>query len=246
MQPAEEEDERRGVVFGAPKANQPSLLQPLPPPFAFRPLTDAMSLHLRVLVGDISSHVATAIAVSSNQALAGAQNPSYWRFAGRRSTNNSVREKAGPELALHCIRLGRELDEGEAVSTPAFDLRSASHIIHANVPDGMYVTPGGNDKHLQTLELPVLRRAFASVLEAAAASGADSVAIPALGCGVLGWSPGLSAGAAAAAIKGHAAEASDMRLRRVDLVLATGGMRDVWRGVFERELGLGGEDGWRL
>ena len=40
----------------------------------------------------------SAIAVSSNLALAPNNNPHYWRFAGREGTNGAVHDAAGPEL----------------------------------------------------------------------------------------------------------------------------------------------------
>lgn len=59
---------------------------------------------LRLRKGDVTALLADALATSSNAALSGNLNPSYWRFAGKENANGRVHELGGPELAAACQR----------------------------------------------------------------------------------------------------------------------------------------------
>ena len=141
-------------------------------------------LRLRLCVGDIASwRGVDCVAVSTNRTLQGNENPTYWRFAGRKSVNGAVRSVGGPELAEACKAqaLRRHCEVGEAVVTPAFgDLarRGCRHVVHVMVPDGLQIHGGGTDRHVQRMALPVMRQSFSAVLDAAADVGALSAAMP--------------------------------------------------------------------
>lgn len=125
---------------------------------------------------------------------------------------------------------------GSVVVTPAFGklLQSARMVVHAVAPDGrghhLPRRSGGADAHHA-----LLRRAFAAAIMEADAAGADSIAIPALGCGVHCW------GAVAAARA--ALEATDEWLRRpsslqrVDFVLLSDDVRSAWEACARGQLG---------
>ena len=75
------------------------------------------------------------------------------------------------------------------------------------------------------------------MLSQAAALGCDSVAIPAIGCGVQGWRPAAAARAALEAIAEHNATTHAGTPTRIDFVLRA---NDAWRGfrpVAEKILG---------
>ena len=161
---------------------------------------ERLALELRLVRhADIASWAAAdAIVSSSNSALAPNNNAHYWRFAGREGTNGAIHAAAGPELLEACrvfgdvdlqrIGRGQALNRrrnntrcavGEAVSTPAFGALRCEHVIHAVTPDGMF----GQDEDSNRL----FRQTYDSVLAQCGWLGVDSVAIPALGCGVHGW-----------------------------------------------------------
>ena len=198
-------------------------------------------LRLRLCVGDIASwRGVDCVAVSTNRTLQGNENPTYWRFAGRKSVNGAVRSVGGPELAEACKAqaLRRHCEVGEAVVTPAFgDLarRGCRHVVHVMVPDGLQIHGGGTDRHVQRMALPVMRQSFSAVLDAAADVGALSAAMPALGCGVNGWSPSLVAAAAAHALADAAAASG--AVSAVDLIMGSQQMARAWGEVLEAALG---------
>ena len=218
-------------------------------------------LRLRLCVGDIAAwRGVDAVAVSSNRTLQGNDNPAYWRFAGRLSTNGAVRAACGPDLDAafqSARRSGAACEVGEASVTPAFGAlahRGCRHIVHVVAPDGLQVHAGGSDQHVQRTAQPLLRQSFGAALAAAAACRARSLALPALGCGVNGWRPSLAAAACAYACADAAATTpSGGTLRRVDLVMWDDSMAQQWRETLIRLLGPSqdtmrpsSDDEWRL
>ena len=128
--------------------------------------------------------------------------------------------KRGTSAVLRC-------PAGECVSTPAFGDVRAAHIIHAVAPDsefgyeGQY-TGGNIDAELSGVEgkqryasdLPhftppdeVLLSTYVSVLSEAERLGAADVVCPALGTGVKGWKPAISAAFGLEAAARHVASA---------------------------------------
>lgn len=162
------------------------------------------------------------LVTSANDSLVGNDQPNYWRFTGRRNADGALREEGGPELEAACraiepvtcgvrrdvVRWTRGVKRGasavvrcptgSAVATPAFGKLQADAVVHAVAPDvewthGKYRGPSskGDDQMRPPEEL--LRSAYTAALARAADCGAVSVACPALGCGVKGWKPSVSA-----------------------------------------------------
>lgn len=67
----------------------------------------------------------------------------------------------------------------------------------------MFVSVGGNDAHLQKLNEHKLIETYSNVKKFA---NNDSIAIPALGCGVKGWRPHTSAKIARSVFEGYKGE----------------------------------------
>lgn len=204
-------------------------------------------MRLRLCVGDIAVwRGVDAVAVSTNRSLQGNANPQYWRFAGRESADGAVRRVAGEELAMVAAELHGTCSVGEAVATPAFGAlvtHGCRHVVHVVVPDGLQVHAGGSDRHVQQTGLLLLQQSFSAAIMAAAGCGARSLALPALGCGVNGWSPLLAAAAATHAIVDAAkARAVDTNIdttciSAVDVVLQTNAMALRWLSAVEAILG---------
>ena len=193
-------------------------------------------MRLRLAVGDIVTWRSHVIAVSSNRTLAGNENPNYWRFSGRRGTNGAAHIAAvEPQRSVATVRC----EVGQAVWTRAFGPlaeRGCTHVVHTVVPDGLYVHAGSSDAHVQAMSEPLLRESFSAVMATAAEVGAESVALPALGCGVNGWRPALAALAAAHAAAAAAGD-STRAPGRVDFVMVNVAMWRRWRQVLAGSLG---------
>ena len=95
----------------------------------------------------------------------------------------------------------------------------------------------------------MLRKAYLSVFEAAAAGcRVEHLAVPAIGCGVQGWRPAVSAHEAAHALEQAARERMvdpDSKLvvpSTVDLVMYNTSTWKTWRLVIEKVLGAPQEE----
>ncbi|WP_236024922.1 macro domain-containing protein [Arenibaculum pallidiluteum] len=104
--------------------------------------------------------------------------------------SGALHRAAGPELARAAGPLG-PLAPGEAAATPGFAL-PARMVIHAVAPPW---SGGGRG------EAEGLARCYAAVFRVAAASGARSLAIPAIGAGIYGWPPDAAAAIGVAAAR---------------------------------------------
>ena len=209
---------------------------------------------------DIALHCADALATSANAGLAGNANPNFWRFAGRKNADGALHRAAGPALLRACSALaadasGARCRIGKAVVTPAFDLH-AGVVIHAVAPDGEYAVglqqwwgkqswSGGGDAHggdaasrgvYLEKACPageadaLLAETYASILEAADSHGVSSLALPAIGCGVLGFHPSR---AAAVALRTFAEFARRERggaasLERIDVAFPSDNVFKAW------------------
>jgi O-acetyl-ADP-ribose deacetylase (regulator of RNase III) len=188
-----------------------------------------------------------ALATSANAGLVGNANPNFWRFAGKANADGALHRAAGPRLLDACHEVAAangsvRCDIGEAVVTPAFGLH-AENVIHAVAPDGLYAVglqtwwgrrqwSGGQSApavHLQ--EAPpagqaneLLTSTYASILTSACTIAARSVAMPAVGCGVLGFAAGRSAKVALGALAAH----SGGSLERVDVALLDDDAFSAW------------------
>ena len=173
--------------------------------------------------GRLEAQRAGALITSANDALSGNDQPAYWRFEHRDNVNDTLRAAAGPALARACLELPRVEDSdvrrdiarwpggckrgasapvrcptGSAVATAASGDLDAVVVVHAVAPD-VELTHGrysgrysGSSDDRDRLPEELLRGAYAAAL-AAAAAAATTAACPALGAGVKGWRPAISA-----------------------------------------------------
>ena len=206
--------------------------------------------------GRLEQQRASALITSANDSLVGNLQPDYWRFEGGINVDGALRAKAGPDLIDACLALPIKDDTGKrdlvrwtravkvgessvvrcptgsAVKTTAGAL-DADCIVHAVAPDveltyGRYRSSEGPEG--------LLRSAYRAAFKAA--GDVECVACPALGAGVKGWDPAVTAafGLEAAASAALANEAP----RRVDFVLDDAAFAS-WSRVAETLLGPGDE-----
>jgi O-acetyl-ADP-ribose deacetylase (regulator of RNase III) len=125
-------------------------------------------MEIRVLEGDITTLDVDAVVTAANAPLVGGG-----------GVDGAVHAAAGPRL-LAALREGWPdgIETGQAVVTPAFDLATASWVIHAVGP----VWRGGSAG-----EPELLAAAYVDSLARADDVGAASVAFPAISTGVYGY-----------------------------------------------------------
>ncbi|MGO4383482.1 macro domain-containing protein [Specibacter sp. RAF43] len=138
-------------------------------------------MDVTILRGDITTLSVDAIVNAANSSLLGGG-----------GVDGAIHRAAGPGLLAECrelrrIRLPDGLPVGGAVATGAGNLK-ARWVIH---------TVGPN-RHSGETDHALLQSCFARSCELAGRLGAYSVAFPAIGGGVYGWSPDDVARAAAA------------------------------------------------
>jgi O-acetyl-ADP-ribose deacetylase (regulator of RNase III) len=123
---------------------------------------------IEVVEGDITKIAADAIVNAANSRLAegGGVCGAIFRAAGRE------------KLAAACRAIGH-CATGAAVITPAFEIKSARHIIHAVGP--VYASHDNEEARR------LLRSAYRSAIELAAAHGCQSIAFPAISTGIYGY-----------------------------------------------------------
>lgn len=124
-----------------------------------------------LMLGDITTAPVDAIVNAANSGLLGGG-----------GVDGSIHAAAGPELAAACRRLpaenGRRCPPGQARITPGFALR-ARHVIHAVGPKyHEHPDPAG-----------CLASAYRHSLSLAMENHCESVALPAISCGVYGYPP---------------------------------------------------------
>lgn len=123
---------------------------------------------IEVIEGDITTVPASAIVNAANSEL---------RAGG--GVCGAIFRAAGVEkLAQVCDELG-QCPTGSAVITPAFDIQTAKHIIHAVGPVYASYSPAEARR--------LLRSAYASALRLGAEHGCASIALPAISTGIYGY-----------------------------------------------------------
>lgn len=121
-------------------------------------------MEIRVVRGDITTVVVDAVVTAANS-----------RLAGGGGVDGAVHDAAGPEL-VEASRALSPCPAGSAVVTPAFEMTTASWVIHAVGP--VYSSPEDE---------PVLASAYTSSLARADEVGARSVAFPGISTGIYGY-----------------------------------------------------------
>lgn len=142
-------------------------------------------MSIEVIQADITLLAVDAIVNAANEALAGGG-----------GVDGAIHRAAGPGLAEECRRLPEvrphvRCPTGEARITRGYRLH-ARHVIHTVGP----VWHGGGDG-----EAELLASCYRESLRLAQASGIDSLAFPAISCGVFGYPPEQAAPLAVGTIR---------------------------------------------
>ncbi len=170
-------------------------------------LRTTVSPALTVTVGDITRLDVDAIVNAANTSLLGGS-----------GVDGAIHRAAGPELRSYCETLGG-CATGEAKTTPGFSLK-ARLIIHAVGPDM---------REVPDLEagIRLLEATYRSVLREARANNIQSLAVPAISCGVYAF-PKQTAAAIAVRLLSEAVAAQG-KLISVQLVAFDEEMAQVYR-----------------
>lgn len=156
---------------------------------------------LELIVGDITQETVDVIVNSANE-----------RLGGGFGVDEAIHRAAGPELLFECLDFPMTIQEvrcptGEAVTTGAYGL-SAQYVVHTVGPDWR----GGHSR-----EAELLASAHHRALEQAHEVKAESVAFPAISCGIFGYPIEEAAPVSLKAITDHLK--SPTTVKQVRLVL---------------------------
>lgn len=144
---------------------------------------------MEALIGHVRvSIVRTDITTLAVDAIVNAANPS---LLGGGGVDGAIHRRAGPELLAECFKLGG-CPVGDARITRGYDL-PARHVIHAVGP----VWEGGRANEAQ-----LLRACYQRALALAHAHGVQSIAFPAISCGIHGYPHSPAASIAVNAVVG--------------------------------------------
>ncbi len=151
------------------------------------PATEIATPGLSVQHGDITRLQLDAIVNAANE-----------RMLGGGGVDGAIHRAAGPQLLAACralpeIRPGVRCPTGEAHITPGFEL-PAKHVIHTVGP----VWRGGGAR-----EDALLAACYRACLELAEAHALQSIAFPAISCGVYGFPVDRAASIAVQQVRRH-------------------------------------------
>ncbi|MEE2570975.1 O-acetyl-ADP-ribose deacetylase [Pseudarthrobacter sp. J64] len=168
----------------------------------------------KILQGDITTRAVDAIVNAANSTLLGGG-----------GVDGAIHRAAGPQLLAACQELRATdlpygLAPGAAVATPGFNL-PARWVIH---------TVGPNHHAGQTNKA-LLVSCFSESLRVADSLGAESIAFPAIGGGVYGWTGHQVAESAATALEGFEASHPGTTIALVEFVLFSPEMEGEFRAV---------------
>ena len=143
-----------------------------------------MPLRIQVLQADITALAVDAIVNAANETLLGGG-----------GVDGAIHRAAGPRLLAECealpeVRPGVRCPTGEARATRGHRLH-ARHVIHTVGP----VWEGGNAG-----EAALLASCYRASLQLAGLRGANSIAFPAISCGVYGYPAELAVPLAVSAV----------------------------------------------
>jgi O-acetyl-ADP-ribose deacetylase (regulator of RNase III) len=165
---------------------------------------------VQVLRGDLTRQAVDAIVNAANQ-----------KMLGGGGVDGAIHRAAGPALLEACravpeVRPGVRCPTGEARITPGFEL-AARHVIHTVGP--VY---GGRPRDAE-----LLASAFHSSLALAVEHSLESIAFPAISCGVYGYPLDE-----AAAIARQVVQAQTWALGEIRFVLFSEDVFTAWRQAF--------------
>lgn len=146
--------------------------------------------------GDITPFQVDAIVNAANELLMGGG-----------GVDGAIHRAAGPGLLEACLRIGR-CNTGEAVITPGFNL-PAKHVIH---------TVGPVWKDGQQGEADLLARCYRNSLALAEDHKLNSIAFPAISCGVYGYPIAQACAIAVTHVLAHFKEQANSSIEHVYFV----------------------------
>ena len=175
-------------------------------------------MNIEIRKGDITTVETDAIVNAANSKLLGGG-----------GVDGAIHRAAGKQLLAECRHLRETtlkdgLPAGQAVATDGYDL-PARWVIH---------TVGPN-RNAGEADPEVLESCFESSLNLAEELGASTIAFPAIGGGVYGWSPRDVAEAAASVIVDGRARGRWDSIAEVQFVLFSDTMTSVFCQVFDHD-----------
>ncbi|MDR1851435.1 MAG: O-acetyl-ADP-ribose deacetylase [Propionibacteriaceae bacterium] len=169
-------------------------------------------MQIKIELGDITRSRTDAIVNAANSTLLGGG-----------GVDGAIHRAAGPELLAECLHLRQTslpdgLPPGQAVATGA-----------GNLPCRWVIHTVGPNRYAGQRDPAVLESCFAESLRVAKELDAKSVAFPAIGGGVYGWSADAVAKAAASAV---AAFTDPGSVAEIDFVLFNERMLEAFQRAF--------------
>jgi O-acetyl-ADP-ribose deacetylase (regulator of RNase III) len=167
---------------------------------------------IETVLGDLTTEDTDAVVNAAHESLLGGG-----------GVDGALHAAAGPALLAACRELRATrypdgLPTGEAVATSAGALR-AHHVIHTVGPRHWEHPDGGAE---------LLRSCHLRSLEEADRLGDQSIAFPAISCGVFGWSAAEAAPVAVAAVRDYGVDHPESGIEIVRFVLFSAAVYDAF------------------